>query len=248
MSDGFMADPIRPGDIKTEHNITDRPTIGGSNGSGGKIAVLIIFLIFVMPIVVFAFIFLRIWNDVGPDIVDQIKEEARNNVDYNGYYEITDEQQMAAARIFGAGILYEKGGPKSIAQSDCRHLKNAVTSFYNYNALPAQWYDNTYCSAGTVNVATYFIDENEDNLGGRFARIDIGPKDDKLGCFNIMFAENFRYIVTAKKLGHCNASKIEIKADGVNVPEITPQFESDGESDEEVEGPSSEKSRNVLRS
>ncbi len=248
MSDGFMADPIRPGDIKVGQDLADRATTSGNVSSSGKIAILIIFLIFVLPTIIFAFVFLHIWNDVGPDIVDQIKQEAQNYSNYDNYYEITDEQQMAAARIFSVGILYEKGGPKSIAQSDCRYLKNAVTSYFNYIPQPTQWYDNSYCSVGTINVATYFINENEDSLGGKFARIDIGPKDDKLGCLNIMFAENFRYIVAAKKLGHCNASKVEIKADGINVPEIKPQAVRDGDSEEEIEDRPYNDPKNTLRS
>ncbi len=230
MSNDFMADPIRPGDLKAEQTLTNRLKASNTN-DGGKKAVLIIFLIFVVPFIIYAIVFLRIWSDIGPDIVSQIKEGANDT----SYYEITNEQQMAAARIFSTSILYEKGGPKTISQSDCRHLKNAVTSYFNYTLQPAQWYDNTYCSADTVNIAAYFINENEDGLGGRFARIDIGPKDGELTCLNIMFAENFRYIIASKKLGHCVANKVKIEVDHVNVPEIEPQFKANDEPDEDAE-------------
>ena len=162
-----------------------------------------------------------------------------------GYYELSDDQQMAAARIFSTGILYDKGGPKTIAQSDCRHLKNAVTAYFNFNDKSAQWYDNTYCKAANINLATYFLDEEEKELGGVYARIDIGPEDDTLGCMNIAFAQNFRFIAVAKKLGHCNASKISIKADNIAVPEIEPSKKSE---DDSLKEDSDESYRNVQHS
>ena len=246
MSDGFMADPIRPGDMNSSN--TPNNNYGARNGSsGGKIALLIVFLVFVLPLIFMFIFFVRIWDDVGDDIMSQIKEEV-NSSDFGTGYELSDDQQMAVARIFSTGILYENGGPKTIAQSDCRHLKNAVMAYYNYTMTDAEWYDNTYCAAGTINLATYFVDETEEKLGGQYARIDISSEGETQYCMNIAFSHNFRRLVAAKKLGHCNASKVEIKADDVIVPEIEPQNKAESNPEEDTDSTPGEGTRNVLRS
>ncbi|MBP5656564.1 hypothetical protein J6X15_03205 [Candidatus Saccharibacteria bacterium] len=249
MSDGFMADPIRPGDM----NSGQSPTTNGrfndnrNNNSSGKLVILIFLLIFILPILFFGYIFIKIWNEAGDDIIAQIREEAQNGRNYGSYYELSNNEQMAAARIFGTGMLYNNGGPKTIAQRDCKHLKNAVTSYFNQINAGAQWYDNTYCAAGTVNLSTYFTDETEQNIGGPYARIDISSTDTQ-SCMNIAFTDNFRYIMAAQKLGKCTANTIEIRADDTDIPEVKPDREGEPTDDEEEPDVPAERAKQVLRS
>ena len=246
MGDMYMADPIRPGDMNSSSILGGKSNStqnNNNNADAAKIIKIFIFLVFLIPFVLFIFAFIKAWNEIDDEMIGQIDGERFGMPSLD--YELSNDQQMAAARIFSTGLLYEKDGPKTIAQSDCRHLKNAVTAYFNKIAEPAQWYDDTYCDASTINLATYFLDEKEQNLGGIYARIDIGPKDDTRGCMNVAFVQNFRYIAVAKKLGHCNASKVKIEADDINVPEVSPNQKSEND---DLEENSNETYRNVQHS
>ena len=188
------------------------------------------------------FIFLKVWNTAGDDIIQQIKNGA---ITTDGYYELDDEQQMAAARIFSMSTLYDRGGPRTISQSDCRYLKNAVVGYYNKNSEPVSWYDNTYCEAGDVGISTFFLDAEEKNIGGIIARIDIEPiADNGLGCVSISFAHNFRYIATAGRSTGCSTNRVEIKPDGMHIQELEPAHGANSDDDTDT----TPSDQNILRS
>ncbi len=241
MSDGFMADPIRPGDIK-DSTISDRSYTANrvSSTGGPKIVMLFFIIMFMMPFAMAIFFFITVWNEAGDDIFQQVK----NGISMmpSDYYELSDSEQMAASRIFGTGILYYRNGPKTIAQSDCRHLKNAVTGYNNANSQPTSWYDNTYCEAGNVEIDARYLDENEESGGGAIARIDIQSSAGGIsGCVNISFAHNFRFIVSVETSSHCVAHQVEIKADDVDIPELRPLNDSNPE-DNDADNPPIDKS------
>lgn len=242
MSDGFMADPIRPGDMGSSNIKSGNYNANQKSSSAIKIVVVIILLMFVLPFIFAIMVFYKIWDEAGSDIISQIKE---STMVPTGYYELSDDEQMAVSRIFGTGILYEKGGPKTIAQSDCRHLKNVITGYGNASGTSVGWYDNGYCEAGNVGISAYYLDEEEKNLGGVIARIDIqSAADNALSCINVTFAYNFRYVASANKSIRCNTNKVEIKPDGINVPELKPLNGSDSSDDET--NPSGD--QNILKS
>ena len=232
MSDGFMADPIRPGDIK-DSTISDRSyRVNRVSSTGGLKFVMFFFVImFMMPFAMAIFFFITVWNEAGNDIFQQVKKGI--SMTPSGYYELSDSEQMAASRIFGTGILYNRNGPKAIAQSDCRYLKNAVTGYNNANSQPTSWYDNTYCEAGNVEIDARYLDENEESGGGSIAHIDIQSSGGSIsGCVNISFAHNFRFIVSVETSSHCVAHRVEIKADDVDIPELRPLNDSIPEGDD----------------
>lgn len=241
MSDGFMADPIRPGDANMQSAPMGK-NINQNNTGIAKLIILMIIIIFVAPLIMGMFIFLKVWNTAGDDIIQQIKN---GTITTDGYYELDNEQQMAAARIFSMSTLYDRGGPRAISQSDCRYLKNAVVGYYNKNSEPVSWYDNTYCEAGDVGISTFFLDAEEKNIGGIIARIDIEPiADNGLGCVSISFAHNFRYIATAGRSTGCSTNRVEIKPDGMHIQELEPAHGANSDNDTDT----TPSDQNILRS
>ena len=257
MSDGWMADPIRPGENNNSTSVPTRDySVNNQSSSAGKIILIIFFFIFVFPIIFIGIIFLVIWNEGGSDLFGEIKNEIEAENRIIGGYEITDEQQASVSRIFSVDRLYDHGGPRKIKQSDCRHFKNAVTSYFNYKMEAAEWYDDTYCEIANVNIQSYFTDPEETSFeGGIVARIDISV--DGGTCLNVAFANNLRNIINVKKTGTCTSGAVSIEADNISVPEIEPQYtgsENDNEdnsndrSEENINNPPIQKSHNVLRS
>lgn len=234
MSDGFMADPIRPGDMSSPSIKPGNYNMNRNNSSGVKIILVFIIIMFILPFAFALIVFFKIWNDAGSDIISQIKESTTVPA---GYYKLSNDEQMAASRIFGTGILYEKGGPKTIAQSDCRHLKNSVTGYGNANNISIGWYDSSYCEAGNVGISAYYLNEDENSPGGTLARIDIQSVAGNMPiCINISFAHNFRYISSVGKNFRCSVNKYEIKADNINVPELLP-LNGSGTSGDDIDNP-----------
>ncbi len=253
MSDGWMVDPIRPGENNNSASVPTRDySRNNQSSSAGKIVLAIILIVFVFPFVMAVITFITVWKEGGSELINEIRAENRA---INGY-EITDEQQASVSRIFSVGRLYDNGGPKEIKQSDCRHFKNAVTSYFNYKLEKAEWYDDTYCEVGSINLQSYFTDFEETTFeGGAVARIDVSV--DGGTCLNVAFANNLRNIINVKKTGTCTSGAVTIRADGVSVPEIKPQQFDTGTGNEEEplnepEGESNnlpvQKSHNVLRS
>ena len=230
MSEGFMAEPIRPGE---NLNKTQPGMQSNKSNSAGIIAVVLILCIFVIPLFVFFSIFSKIWDDIKDDVSEAIKNEGTNINLHQNDYALNAKEQKAVARIWGNIYTAKDVKDISLRRGDCRVLKNIATSFTNQNKLAQRWYDSTYCDTTKVDADIEIVSQNSATPGDTF-RINLRDVEKKNECVILDFTENFQYLTHVSTFNTCSVSTFSLKADDYNEPEVKPQYTED-QKDEDTE-------------
>lgn len=227
MSEGFMADPIRPG-----NNINNtQPTMQSSNkSSAGIVVLLVVLIIFVVPMIFIFSIFSKVWGDIKGDVSDAIKNEGANlNLHLNDY-KLSATEQEYATRIWGNVYTAKETANISLHRGDCRALKNMATNFANQNKLAQRWYDTTYCDSTKVNAGIEIVTSNNADAGGIF-RLVLRDSEKPGDCVLLDFEENFQYLAHVSTFKTCSTTTFSLKDDNYNEIEVKPQYDEDQENE-----------------
>ena len=233
MSNGFMAEPIRPGENNSANHMPNNNGYASgrsSNNSAVIIVVVIIIIMFVAPFVGMLF-FVKFIKD---EFIDDFPFGYSLEVGGEGYG-LNQDEQRRIARIWST--VNNDNSASTIVQGDCLALKNAVTGYANYNEKPVIWYDPvSYCEAGkSIGIEAGFMDSaNEDLSSPLVLRLGNVEKDIG-GCVEITISGGFQGISNVEEIKACGSRvyKIDDNLDGYNAPQITPQFDDSEPNTEE---------------
>ena len=228
MSEGFMAEPIRPDDNRNNTQPTAQPA---NKSNAGIIVLVIVLIVFVVPLFFFFSIFSKIWDDIKDDVTDAIRNEGTNiNLHLNDY-KLTAKEQEYAARIWGNIYTAKEVQDISLHRGDCRTLKNVATNFANQNRLAQRWYDSTYCDSATVNAGIEIVTEGDIIAADTF-RISLRDSEKPSECVLLDFTENFQYLTHVSTFKTCNTSTFSLKNDVYHEAEVKPLYDEDQKDDD----------------
>ena len=145
MSNGFMAEPIRPGENNSANHIPNNNGYTSRQSSSNLaviIVVVIIIIMFVAPFVGMLF-FVRFIKD---EFIDDFPFGYSLEVGGEGY-RLNQDEQRRIAHIWSLANI-DTSSP-TIVRGNCMALRQAATSYFSYNNRPLIWYDSNYCKAGS---------------------------------------------------------------------------------------------------
>lgn len=224
MSDGFMAEPIRPNENSS--NNTQSVMQSSSKSNTGIIVLVVILLIFAVPVLFFFKIFGTVWNDIRDDVSEAIRNESGNAFLHQNDYELTAAEQKSVSRLWSNIYTAKDNKNISIHRGDCRALKNIATNFANQNEKAPRWYDTTYCDTSNISTDIEIVTEDKSIAGNTF-RIKVRDSEKPSACVLLDFIENFQYLTHVSTFATCSTSTLPMKADDYKEPEVEPLYDED---------------------
>ena len=223
MSNGFMAEPIRPGE---NNSVNHMPNNNGyasgrsSNNSAVIIVVVIAIIMFVAPFVGMLF-FVRFIKD---EFIDDFPFDYSLEVGGQDY-ELNQDEQRRIAHIWSLANI-DTSSP-TIVRGNCMALRQAATSYFSYNNRPLIWYDSNYCKAGSkvgieADFANSDIEQDVSAFVLRLQNVEEGVKS----CIEITLGGSCQEILSIEEVDACNsrAFTIDNNLDGYEDPRLSPQY------------------------
>ena len=222
MSNGFMVDPIKPG---------NETTSGALNGGGYRnkqsannfavIAVTMLAIILFFVPFVGSFIFIKM---VKEDFFEELSSSYPLNINEESYG-LSGDEQRRIAHIWSLANI-DTSSP-TIVRGNCMALRQAATSYFSYNNRPLIWYDSNYCKAGSkvgieADFANSDIEQDVSAFVLRLQNVEEGVKS----CIEITLGGSFQEILSIEEVDACNsrAFTIDNNLDGYEDPRLSPQY------------------------
>ena len=223
MSNGFMAEPIRPGENNSANHIPNNNGYTSRQSSSNLaviIVVVIIIIMFVAPFVGMLF-FVRFIKD---EFIDDFPFGYSLEVGGEGY-RLNQDEQRRIAHIWSLANI-DTSSP-TIVRGNCMALRQAATSYFSYNNRPLIWYDSNYCKAGSkVGIQADFANRDIEQDGSAFVLRLQNVEEGVKSCIEITLGGSFQEILSIEEVDACNsrAFTIDNNLDGYEDPRLSPQY------------------------
>ena len=226
MSNGLMADPIRPGENNTNNN--GYASRQSSSGPIVAIILVVVVMMYILPLI------------AGIAFIKLVRDELGDfSFDSGAYgsevdYQLGKDEQQRIARIWS--IVSSNATAPTIAQGDCQALKNAVTSYANFNMEPSVWYNSSYCKAGEkVGIEAGYTDDDGDEASSAFVLRLQNVEETVQSCIEITIGGSFQEILNVAEASSCNSRVFTIDGElnDYAIPEVSPQFDESSSPAEE---------------
>ncbi len=232
MSNGFMVDPIKPGNKTTSSALNggDYRNKQSANNFAVIVVVVLVVILFIVPFIG-SFIFIKM---VKEDFFEELSSNYPLNINEESYG-LSGDEQRRIAHIWSLANI-DTSSP-TIARGNCMALRQATISYFSRNNQPSFWYDSNECKVGSkVGIEADFANSDIEQGGSAFVlrlqNIEEGVKS----CIEITLGGSFQEILSIEEVDACNsrAFVIDNNLDGYEDPRLSPQHNNPKSTEEDM--------------